>query len=88
MYTVILKQKIEDLIIFDVFKKTLLGRQQVIGNAFCRKNNSGEYKATSSIYMASWKNKIRWDGGRKSYYIEEKAVWICNKMLEDDNLFE
>ena len=41
MYTVILKQKIDDLIIFDVFKKTLLGRQQVIGNVFCRKNNSG-----------------------------------------------
>lgn len=81
MYTVIFKTKTEDLIIFDVFKKPLLGRQQIIGNVFCRKNDSGEYKATSSIYMASWKNKIKWDGGRKSYYIEENALWICNKMI-------
>lgn len=83
MYTVVFKTKTEDLIIFDVFKKPLLGRQRIIGNVFCRKNDSGEYKAISSIYMASWKNKIKWDGGRKSYYIEEKALRICNKMIEE-----
>ena len=85
MYTVVLKQKAEELIIFDVFKKPLLGQQRVIGNVFCRKNDSGEYEAISSIYMASWKNKIKFDGGRKAYYIEKNAIWICNKMIENDD---
>jgi hypothetical protein len=83
MYTVVFKTKTEDLIIFDVFKKPLLGRQRIIGNVFCRKNDSGEYKAISSIYMASWKHNIKWDGERTSYYIQKNALWICNKMIEE-----
>ena len=83
MYTVVLKQKIEELLIFDVFKKPLFGRQRVVGNVFCRKDENGEYKATSSIYEASWKRKIRWDGGRKEYFIDEIAVGICKEYIEN-----
>lgn len=83
MYTVVFKQKVESLIVFDVFKKSLLGNQRVIGNIFCKKNNKGEYKATSSFYMASKPQTTRWDGGKKSYYLEEKALWICNEMIEE-----
>lgn len=82
MYTIVFKQKIEKLIVFDVFKKSLLGKQRIIGNVFCSKDDSGEYKAISSIYMAS-RPKMRWDGERKSYYLEKKALWICNRMIEN-----
>lgn len=82
MYTVVLKQETEDRIIFDVFKKPLLRQQQIIGNIFCKKDDTGEYRASTSIYMASWPWPKRWDGGRKSYELEEKALWICNRMLE------
>lgn len=85
MYTVVFNQKSEDLIVFDVFKKPLLGRQRIIGNVFCRKDDTGEYKATTSIYMASWHSKMKWDGGKKSYYLEENALWICNHQIEDDD---
>ena len=82
MYTVVLKQKSEDLIIFDVFKKPLLGRQRIIGNVTCKKID-GEYKASSTIYMASWKNNIKYAGGRTDYCIEEMAISICNYIIDD-----
>ena len=82
MYTVIFKQQTEKLVIFDVFKKTLFGQQRIVGNIFCKKDNTGEYKATTSIYMASWPKSLKWDAGRKSYYLEENALWICKKFLE------
>ena len=82
MYTIVFKQKVENFIVFDVFKTSLLGKQNIIGNVFCSKDEIGKYKATTSIYMAS-KPKIRWDAGKKFYYLEEKALWICNKMIEN-----
>lgn len=48
-----------------------------------QKNDDGKYTATSSIYEASWKRKIKWDGGRKAYLIEEIAIDICNGDIDN-----
>ena len=83
MYTVVFKQKVDDTIIFDVFHKPLLGRQRIIGNVFCKKNTEKEYKTITSIYMSSWPNKYRWDGGKRAYYIEKIAREVCNNFIKD-----
>ena len=63
-----------------------MGKQRIIGNIFCYKDDNGEYKTTNSIHMASWMKNIKWDGGKISYYIEETALWICNNMLEENKI--
>ena len=61
MYTIILKQQTENLVIFDVFKKALIGQQRIVGNIFCNKDDTVEYKASTSIYMASWPKNLKWE---------------------------
>ena len=85
MYTVVFKQRIENLTVFEVFKKSFFGRQTVVGNVFCIKDENNIYKATSSFYMASWpkrKKPVRWDAGKLAFYLEDKALWICNEIIE------
>ena len=90
MFTIVFKERIENYIVFEVFKKPFLGRQRVVGNIFCIKDEEGNYKATSSFYVASWPNysSIRWDGGRKSYCLEEKAVDICKHILYGEDSYQ
>ena len=83
MYTIVFKQQTSKHVIFDVFKKPLFGKQRIVGNIFCSKDNTGKYKVTTSIYMASWPKNLKWDGGRKLYFLEENALWICEKFLEE-----
>ena len=90
MYTVVLKNKVEDIVIFEVFKKTFFGRQKVVGNIFCIRDEEGKYKASSSFYTASWPTytSIRWDGGKKSYYLERTAIWICEHIMDDNEIYQ
>ena len=81
MYTVVFKQKYKNLIVFDVFKKTLFG-QKLVGNVFCTKDKDGKYHSNTTIYLAS-KPQIKWDGGRTSYFVERTALWICYVMIEE-----
>ncbi len=85
MYTLVLRQKNKELAIFDVFKTTLLGRQKIIGNFFCIKDENGDYKTTTSIYMASCpqQSSVHWDGGKLDFYLKEKALHILNVLIDN-----
>lgn len=90
MFTVVLKNKVEDILIFEVFKKTFFCRQKVVGNIFCIRDEEGKYKASSSFYMASWPKffSIHWDGGKKSYELERKAIWICEHLMYNYEIYQ
>lgn len=83
MYNVVFKQKEESLIIFDVFKTSLFGKQKVIGNVFCTVDERGTcVKMTSSVYVGSIPKK-KWDGGDLDFKIEEATKYICNTFISE-----
>lgn len=90
MYTLVFKQQIDNIIVFDVLKKPFFGRQRLVGNVFCMKDEKNNYKATCTFYMASWPDwtSVRGDGQLKSYYLEKKAIWICERLLFNEDCYK
>ena len=52
MYTLVFKWKDDSMVVFDVYQ-TKLGKQRIIGNIFCRKEEEGRYKAYSMFSLSS-----------------------------------
>ena len=52
MYTIVFKWKDDTMVVFDVYH-TKRGKQRIIGNIFCRKEEDGSYKAHSLIGISS-----------------------------------
>ena len=79
MYTLVFKWKDDTMVVFDVYH-TQRGKQRIIGNIFCRKEDDGRYKANSimtltSIVPANKPGHMRKIPVEK---LKDNAEYICN----------
>ena len=79
MYTIVFKWKDDTMVVFDVFH-TKRGKQRIIGNIFCRKEEDGRYKAYS-LMTCAFVTPARMPDPMLKIPVEvlrDKAEYICN----------
>ena len=79
MYTLVFKWKDDTMVVFDVYH-TKRGKQRIIGNIFCRKEDDGRYKANSIMTLTSIVPPNKPGHMRKIplEQLKDNAEYICN----------